>query len=273
MTATTVDLVKYHGLGNDFFVALRGEEWVEVGAGLARAVCDRHLGFGADGLLLLLASHQPGTQVRMRLHNADGSVAEMSGNGIRCFVQACLDGGVLGPGRVSIETDAGQRTVEAGATDEEGIAQISVDMGSLVFDALPVLGGVPGEAVTVVVGNPHLVVATDERDIAAWGPKLEHPYLTGPHWWHQRRVRDHARAGRRRDARMGARGGGHASLRYWRGRGRRCGRSLGLGPVRSGHDSPAGRHGPGRARWRPCDLDRPIPKNWVVRLRVVPIRS
>ena len=75
MTATTVDLVKYHGLGNDFFVALRGEDWVDVGSALARAVCDRHLGFGADGLLLVLASQQPASQVRMRLHNANGSVA------------------------------------------------------------------------------------------------------------------------------------------------------------------------------------------------------
>lgn len=180
MTATTVDLVKYHGLGNDFFVALRGEDWVDVGSALARAVCDRHLGFGADGLLLVLASQQPASQVRMRLHNANGSVAEMSGNGIRCFVHACLDGGIVGPGRVSIETDAGERIVEAGASDENGIAQISVDMGTLAFDTLPVLGGVPGEAVTVDVGNPHLVVATEERDIAAWGPKLEHAYLTGP---------------------------------------------------------------------------------------------
>ncbi len=90
--AWVLQLSKHHGLANDFLVlddtsgtlALTIEE----GAALARHVCARHTGVGADGLLLALPAPADGSaDVTMRLHNADGSVAEMSGNGIRCFVQ------------------------------------------------------------------------------------------------------------------------------------------------------------------------------------------
>ena len=82
MTALTI--TKHHGLGNDFLVAFHPR--VDDLPGLARRLCDRRRGIGADGLLI--AESEQGCAARMVLYNADGSRAEMSGNGIRCFAQA-----------------------------------------------------------------------------------------------------------------------------------------------------------------------------------------
>ena len=84
MTASTARLSKHHGLGNDFLVWVDGN--VERGGSLAQTWCDRRRGIGADGLLI---AHTDGPgRWRMVLFNADGSRAEMSGNGIRCLAQA-----------------------------------------------------------------------------------------------------------------------------------------------------------------------------------------
>ena len=101
-----LSLTKHHGLSNDFLVLvdLDGRVAVESRAALARAVCDRHRGIGADGLLFALPVPIGGhADVAMRLHNADGSVAEMSGNGIRCFSQAVIAAGVIGVGTVRVD--------------------------------------------------------------------------------------------------------------------------------------------------------------------------
>ena len=81
---TSITLHKHHGLGNDFLVAFNPQ--VADLPGFARRVCDRRRGIGADGLLV--ATEAEGYTAQMVLYNADGSVAEMSGNGIRCFAQA-----------------------------------------------------------------------------------------------------------------------------------------------------------------------------------------
>jgi diaminopimelate epimerase len=173
-------LTKHHGLGNDFLVLTDGQSVDESDRPLlARRVCDRYRGVGADGLLFVLASDD-GSDVRMRLHNADGSIAEMSGNGIRCFAQAITMAEVARPGFVRVQTDAGLRIVEVTGTDDTGLATVSVDMGAYVFDALPVHGS---GGYTVDVGNPHLVIPVDtldEIDITVTGPEREAPYLTGP---------------------------------------------------------------------------------------------
>jgi diaminopimelate epimerase len=83
---TTLQLTKHHGLGNDFLVAFEPPVVATDLPALAVALCDRRTGIGADGLLV--ADDAPGHTARMTLYNADGSVAEMSGNGIRCFAQA-----------------------------------------------------------------------------------------------------------------------------------------------------------------------------------------
>src|SRR5437899_3151676 len=90
------------GTGNDFLlVESRGEErdWEAI----SRAMCERHFGAGADGLMLILPSQR--ADVRMRLFNADGSEAEVSGNGVRCLVKYAVDHGLATPksGAVTIE--------------------------------------------------------------------------------------------------------------------------------------------------------------------------
>jgi diaminopimelate epimerase len=175
-----LQLTKHHGLGNDFLV-LADSAILEAGeaAEVAKTVCNRHRGIGADGLLLVLPA-DAGFDVRMRLHNADGTIAEMSGNGIRCFSQAITMAGLVAPGIVRVQTDDGLREVTVGATDSTGLATISVEMGELRFDQHPVHGE---GGHTVDVGNPHLVIpvdSLDDIDIRTVGPDREAPYLDGP---------------------------------------------------------------------------------------------
>ena len=185
----TVRLAKYHGLGNDFLVSIvaAGEHAPDDAehAALARAACDRHRGIGADGLMVCTPTRDADADLVMRLRNADGSLAEMSGNGIRCFVHAALDAGMISPGIIRVHTDGGLRTVVANEPDGRGLVQVEVSMGTVELDAVPIpesvrsrLGG--RRAVSVSVGNPHLVVDADigSVDLARFGPEIEEWYLT-----------------------------------------------------------------------------------------------
>ena len=91
-------LTKHHGLGNDFLVLLDLDGIHPVSAERAVALCDRRTGLGADGVLRVTAG-TAGADVTMELLNADGSRAEMSGNGIRCLTQAVLQAGLGRPSR------------------------------------------------------------------------------------------------------------------------------------------------------------------------------
>ena len=184
----TVRLAKYHGLGNDFLVmvvadgsAAPGDDAHHV---LAVASCDRHRGIGADGLLVCsVADAGSGADLRMRLRNADGSLAEMSGNGIRCFVHAALDAGLVQPGPVTVLTDGGLRVVDAG-TPVDGVCYVDVAMGSATLGSIefPVaVRAVIGErrAMTVDVGNPHIVIEAHPStvDLTTFGPAVESWFL------------------------------------------------------------------------------------------------
>jgi diaminopimelate epimerase len=159
-------LTKHHGLENDFLVfdVAQGEPdvaWPD----LARRWCARSTGIGADGLLLLGID---GTQLSMRLYNADGSLAEMSGNGIRCLVQAA-HWSLHNPVNTTyqVKTDAGMRTVTVTSEWENNTVQSSVEMGQ-VSDANEPDGWAqlecdPMRPVShVSVGNPHSVVGVEE---------------------------------------------------------------------------------------------------------------
>ena len=187
--APTIALTKHHGLGNDFLVLPDVTDTLALtraaGAELARRLCDRHRGIGADGLLLALPAPDDGSAaLTMRLHNADGSVAEMSGNGIRCFAQAVVDGGLAPAGELRVATDAGVRIVQVERSGDDGIAHIRVDMGRAAINTIAIAASAAvaiGErrAATVDVGNPHVVVADDTRgmEIGVFGPAVEAPYL------------------------------------------------------------------------------------------------
>jgi diaminopimelate epimerase len=161
-----VQLTKHHGLGNDFLVALDPYAVRRVGAELARAVCDRRRGVGADGLLWLTAGTD-GADVRMQLFNADGSPAEISGNGLGCLVQAALVAGLVRPPVVQVATDAGLRSVEVVEGPSHRLHHMTVDMGTAVIE-----GDEPEwidddilRASRVDMGNPHLVLHAPDPDV------------------------------------------------------------------------------------------------------------
>jgi diaminopimelate epimerase len=163
MTALT--LTKHHGLGNDFLVVFDPPEWLDLPSA-AIAWCDRRTGVGADGLLV--GTSQIGVTARMRLFNADGSTAEISGNGIRCFAQALAERqGSTDPQLIA--TDAGERMVHIvdvrGATIDAAVAMGAV--GSLPEpEGWGSIGCDPRRPVAHLdLGNPHSVVGVD--DVAA----------------------------------------------------------------------------------------------------------
>lgn len=161
-------LGKHHGWGNDFLVADSDDLPTGIDrAELARRVCDRRRGIGADGLLLI--SSAVGYTAAMTLYNADGSLALMSGNGIRCFAQAVARrlGGV---GTQTILTDSGPRVVVVSTTDRADTIEASVGMGPIATIEAPAgwasIGAHPDRPVAHLgVGNPHTVVGVD--DVAA----------------------------------------------------------------------------------------------------------
>ena len=180
---TTSTLTKHHGLGNDFLVLLASLDGLD-GPSLARRWCDRRRGVGADGLLL--GEPADGFSARMVLYNADGSRAEMSGNGIRCFAHAsALAAGRPGHPDLSpqcILTDAGPRAVTLRGTEDPWTVEASVDMGAVEVlpapDGWAALGTHPDRPVAHLgLGNPHSVVGVDDVravDLIALGSLVPH---------------------------------------------------------------------------------------------------
>jgi diaminopimelate epimerase len=173
-----VQLTKHQALGNDFLVALeRDQPGLEPSAELARRWCHRHLGIGADGMIFGLP--HPTATVEMVLYNADGSSAEISGNGIRCLVNA-LDTGESD--HVLVATPGGVREVRIEARPNPGEIWATVDMGEVTDLGAPADLGIPhGRVLLASIGNPHLVVEVlnlDSVDLTSVGPLLE-PILPG----------------------------------------------------------------------------------------------
>lgn len=178
----TFPLTKLHGLGNDFlvFFADGAHDVPADPAGFARRVCDRHRGVGADGVLTAVPGPAP-EEWEMTLHNADGSLAEMSGNGIRCFAQAVTrHTGLPIPTTLLISTDAGLRTVSVDRDPHGDLDVVTAAVTMGVPHPGPDLDGVTapdaraiGRMASWNVGNPHLVLEVADVadvDVAAEGP-------------------------------------------------------------------------------------------------------
>ena len=176
MTAAGLEYVKGHACGNDFLLAPGGDLPQEALGPLARAMCHRHRGIGADGLI---AYRRTAAGASMLLRNADGSRAEVSGNGVRCLAawMAATDGASAGD-EVRIETEGGVKTLtllDAAASRYTFRARMGEPQG-LRQEAV----AVDGEQVPVVilsVGNPQCVVLLDsfadaERRFEHLGPRL-----------------------------------------------------------------------------------------------------
>ena len=151
---------KHHGLGNDFLVALEANNGpLSAGPELARSLCDRHTGIGADGLIWGAAA--PDADVAFRLHNADGTEAEISGNGLRCLAQAWLRSANRSDGQVSVATPGGVRQAIATSSDDPATLTVCVEMGPVgAGPELPAGSGELGidQAMSASVGNPHIVL-------------------------------------------------------------------------------------------------------------------
>jgi diaminopimelate epimerase len=171
-------LTKHHGLGNDFLVALHPvNPGMEVDADVARSLCDRRRGIGADGLIYGLPSDD--ADLAMVLINSDGSLAEISGNGLRCLGQAALMADGRAEGHLRIATGAGVRSLDVVPTDDPTVASVTADMGA-VTEGPHVPDGVPvpphAAAMGLGIGNPHVVFhveSLDGLDPAVVGPPIE----------------------------------------------------------------------------------------------------
>src|SRR4051812_12984098 len=202
LDARKVPFTKVEGLGNDFVVVDLREGRVEPSVAAAiqdpatvRAVCDRHFGIGGDGILAIL----PGSagDARMRVLNADGSEAEMCGNGIRCVAKVLYEADpALRKPVLAIDTGAGLLACEMGTRPEDGrVDSVTVEMGRPRFarEEIPLSPGGAGRVTreplsadgrtfrftAVSMGNPHAIVFVDDpaEDLMAlatkYGPALE----------------------------------------------------------------------------------------------------
>ena len=170
---------KGHGTENDFVILLDRESMLDVGPSEVRFICDRRAGIGADGLLrAVLAKHVDGWDGDgglwfMDYRNADGSIAEMCGNGLRVFVRFLLDQDLVSGPVVEIATRSGLKVATA-LPD----GSIRVSMGSVAIGTRSVVvttaDGAEFKALTADVGNPHAVSFVDNLD--------ELPLHAPPRW-------------------------------------------------------------------------------------------
>lgn len=159
-----------HGCGNDFIILDSGEVEGRDLSEVARRVCDRHFGVGADGILIPAPSDV--ADVRMIYHNSDGSPSEMCGNGIRCLARYARDNGTITTDELSIETGAGVKSVVLYASGSS-----RVDMGPPAFRGEVASGS--HTFLRVSMGNPHAVAFLENKpeietlNLGLIGPRVE----------------------------------------------------------------------------------------------------
>ena len=186
-----MQFTKYTGLGNDF-VLLDGAAATDLRnpSALAKTICNRRFGVGADGLVLLSPSDK--ADIKMRIFNSDGSEAEMCGNASRCVALHLFRRKMVNKKQISLDTLAG--IIRTDITDEaRGLVRVDMGVPHLTKGEIPMTGN-PAEtavnfpltaagqtfyATAVSMGNPHLVIFVPDISrvpLAAWGPQLEtHP--------------------------------------------------------------------------------------------------
>ena len=180
---------KMHGCGNDYVYVNGFAETVKNPGEVARFVSDRHFGIGSDGLILICPSDK--ADFEMAMYNADGSRAEMCGNGIRCVAKYVYDYGLTDKTRISVDTLAGIKYLEL-FVEEGKVREVTVNMGAPILEAeqIPVdfsnspvisqpldAAGKSYEVTCVSMGNPHCVLFMDEDvrelDLEKIGPDFE----------------------------------------------------------------------------------------------------
>lgn len=157
---------KLHGLGNDFLIGPIGS--LDLGdeqrSARVSALCDRHRGLGADGILLW--RREADGQVRMIIYNQDGSRPQMCGNGVRCLVAWLHREGHMGSDQITILSDAGPRhcrVLKAPVGQEDYLIEVDMGPPSLIpIKPAMTFDGEPIEAIGVSMGNPHAVIFFEE---------------------------------------------------------------------------------------------------------------
>jgi diaminopimelate epimerase len=179
-----VEFVKAHGTGNDFVVIEDLDDRQELSPAFVRAVCDRHFGIGADGVIRI--TRGAGAPFLMDYRNADGSLAEMCGNGVRVVGKYLSDRDHVS-GAFDLETRSGVKHLELHADDRGMVDRVTVDMGvPEPRDPLHLDLEIDGQKLPVAcvsMGNPHAVLLVDDVDAApvtTVGPRIEtHPAFPG----------------------------------------------------------------------------------------------
>lgn len=186
-----INFSKWHGLGNDYIIVAVSDLGLEMTSARAAAICDRHFGIGADGVLLWSGTEGAGFQ--LEIFNPDGSRAEMCGNGIRMLARYLHDVGYAEDPVQSINTDAGVI-----APTVLGDGRVEVFMGQARLGGVGIVGyaGAPGQSEAlgaslevkgmeyiftfVDMGNPHCVIEVDDLSdcgVAQLGPAIENHAL------------------------------------------------------------------------------------------------
>ena len=181
--------VKMHGLGNDFVFFTDKDGADKDYSSLAVKLCDRHTGIGADGIIVVVPSTK--ADVRMRIINADGSEAEMCGNGIRCFTKYVYDNGIITKQEFAVETLAGIMKPRVTLGADGKVSLVTIDMGKPFTDrtqipmdgpAGPVIAepiaidGQTYKITSMFMGVPHTMTFVDDLDaihLRELGPKFE----------------------------------------------------------------------------------------------------
>lgn len=186
-----IKFTKMHGIGNDYlYIDARRKKLKNIDD-LAKRMSHRNFGVGSDGIILILNSSV--ADFKMRIFNADGSEAEMCGNGIRCFAKYVYDHGLIKKKKISIETLAGIKNIEL-FTRHDKVSKVRVDMGEpiLLRERIPMQGdpgmvidedlqldGIKFKITAMSMGNPHAVIYVEDVEnfpVKKYGPMIEnHP--------------------------------------------------------------------------------------------------
>ncbi len=183
-----IKFTKMQGLGNDYVYIDAIHQKIENESSLAQFVSNRHFGIGSDGLILICESKV--ADFKMRMFNADGSEAEMCGNGIRCVGKFVYDKGLTNKTTLKIETLAGIKTLVLN-TEEGKVKTVKVDMGEPILESekIPVISeeqpvknlilnadGKKFKFTCVSMGNPHAITVVEnvkKFDVERYGKILE----------------------------------------------------------------------------------------------------
>lgn len=179
-----------HGLGNDYVYVSLFDQAVADPMALSRAISDRHRGVGSDGLILV-APPQAGGDVRMIMFNADGSRAQMCGNGVRCVAKLAYERNLARQNPMRVETDRGILHLKLYLDLRDRVERVRVNMGPPILEAKRIPIALDAERVVNLplqiadrslimtcasMGNPHAVFYIDDLatvPLSEWGPRIE----------------------------------------------------------------------------------------------------